>query len=92
MHYIHVEAHFHLQEILYGSVSWRYRFVVSHQITGGNEAEKPSVDHLIAFLQPAKAGHSSVGCGSIQVHDHVVLCNHQLQCADHVTKERHAES
>lgn len=45
---------------------------------------EPSVDHLVAFLQPAEAGHSPVGGGAVQVHDHVVLRHHQLQRADHI--------
>lgn len=48
---------------------------------------RPSVDHLVAFLQPAQARHSSVGCGAVQVDDHVVLRHHQLQGADHIAAE-----
>lgn len=53
---------------------------------------RPSVDHLVAFLQPAQARHSSVGCGAIQVDDHVVLRHHQLQGADHIAAETHRET
>lgn len=49
---------------------------------------EPSVDHLVALLQPAEAGHSSVGGGAVQVHDHVVLGHHQLQRANHIPEQR----
>lgn len=52
---------------------------------------EPSVDHLVALLQPAQAGHPSVGGGAVQVHDHVVLGHHQLQRANHVPGRRRGE-
>lgn len=54
-----------------------------------HKRDEPSVNHLIAFLQPAKTRHSSVGRCSVQVHDHVVLRHHQLQRADHVAEDTH---
>lgn len=55
-----------------------------------NKEDGPSVDHLIAFLQPAQARHPPVGCGAVQVYDHVVLRHHQLQRADHIAEDKHA--
>lgn len=62
--------------------------LMSHEILSWS----PSINHLIAFLQPTKTRHSSVGCGTIQVHNHVVLRHHQLQCADHVAEDTHTHT
>lgn len=69
---------------LHGCVNNYQLHLLFHSIN----KDQPSVDHLIAFLQPSKARHSSVGRGSIQVHNHIVLGHHQLQCADHVADLR----
>lgn len=49
------------------------------------ERQLPPVNHLVALLEPAKARHPTMRSRSIQVDDHVVLCHHQLQGADHVS-------
>ena len=55
---------------------------------GYNGLDQPSVNHLITSLQPTEAGHSPVGRGAVQVHDHVVLSYHQLQCTDDVPRKQ----
>lgn len=51
-------------------------------------APSPSIDHLVALLQPADAGHPPPGRGAIQVHDHVILCHQEFQTADDVPGHR----
>lgn len=48
----------------------------------------PPVDHLVALLQPADAGHPPPGGGPVQVHDHVILRHEQFQTADDVPGRR----
>lgn len=54
---------------------------VSHPTPRQNS---PPVNHVVTLLQPAEARHPPSGCGAIQIHDHVVLGNKQLQAADDV--------
>lgn len=65
----------------------REQMFLGHDIICAGMMVGPSVDHLVAFLQPAQARHSSVGCGAVQVDYHVVLRHHQLQGADHIAAE-----
>lgn len=65
----------------------REQMFLGHDIISAGMMVGPSVDHLVAFLQPAQARHSSVGCGAVQVDYQVVLRHHQLQGADHIAAE-----
>ena len=46
------------------------------------------VNHLVASLQPADAGHLPARGGSVQVNDHVVFCHQKLQAAHHISDNR----
>lgn len=48
----------------------------------------PSVDHLIALLEPANAGHLAPRRSSIHVYDQVILCHQHLQTAHHIPEEQ----
>lgn len=50
----------------------------------------PSVNHLIAFLQPANAWHFTTRGSSVNVNDQVVLRHQHLQTAHHVPEGQHA--
>lgn len=50
----------------------------------------PSVNHLIAFLQPANAWHFTTRGSSVNVNDQVVLRDQHLQTAHHVPEGQHA--
>ena len=52
----------------------------------------PSVDHLVAALQPAQVGHLLLRSGTVEIHDHVVLDDEQLQRAHHVPDDTHQGS
>lgn len=47
----------------------------------------PSVDHLIALLEPANAGHLTPWRSSIHVYDQVILRHQHLQTAHHIPEE-----
>lgn len=51
----------------------------------------PPVNHLVASLEPAQSRHPPVRSGSVQVDNHVVLGNHQLQGADHIPAQGDAQ-
>lgn len=48
----------------------------------------PSVDHLIALLEPANAGHLVPRCSSVHVYDQVILRHQHLQTAHHIPEEQ----
>ena len=47
----------------------------------------PSVDHLVALLQPADPWHLAAGRSSIHVDDEIVFSHKHLQTAHHIPAE-----
>lgn len=45
----------------------------------------PSVNHLVAFFQPADSRHLTPRGGSIHVNDQVVFSHQHLKTADHIS-------
>lgn len=45
------------------------------------------VNHLVASLQPADAGHLPARSCSVHVNDHVIFCHQQLQAAHNVPED-----
>lgn len=47
-----------------------------------------SVNHLVASLQPADSWHLPARSRSVQINNHVVFCNQQLQTAHNIPETR----
>uniref|UniRef100_A0A2H6N2K9 Uncharacterized protein n=1 Tax=Micrurus carvalhoi TaxID=3147026 RepID=A0A2H6N2K9_9SAUR len=47
----------------------------------------PSVDCLIALLDPGKGWEPTPGSGAVQTHQHVILSDHQLQSSYYVPEQ-----
>lgn len=50
-----------------------------------------AVNHLVASLQPADAGHLPARSCSIHVNNHVIFCHQQLQAAHNISEEKERE-
>jgi len=44
----------------------------------------PAIDHAVAVSQPTEAGHLVARRRAVEIDDHVVVGNQQLEATDHV--------